>query len=421
VIRAAADVADMQTFSDAAGSAAGLARVSTALLAASAGTAGRGVATAEVCAAVAEYAGAERTAVYRRTGDGLTLTAGWAETGAAAPPRTVPLAAGEAAALDAGRTVRLPGGIVLPVPGTDAVLRVDDPPAALLAALPAVAELLGAAQAVTRTVEGLAASERASRQMVDDIGAVVVRLGPDGTALFCNKAWTELTGLTFEETVGKDAMHHVHPDDRLLAAQHMAELIAGSTEPRAVRFLSRDHGVRWMEVNGRALFDADGGIAGFAGTLHDVTERYQAEARAHAARDRAEQARELAERANRAKSEFLSRMSHELRTPLNAILGFSQLLEFSGLTGEDADNLGQISRAGRHLLDLINDTLDVARIETGKFPMALQPVPVEAAVRECLGLVRPAAAERSIALRGWLPNGPGCTCWPTRSGSSRRW
>jgi len=72
--------------------AAGLARVSTALLAASAGTAGRGVATAEVCAAVAEYAGAERTAVYRRTGDGLTLTAGWAETGAAAPPRTVPLA-----------------------------------------------------------------------------------------------------------------------------------------------------------------------------------------------------------------------------------------------------------------------------------------------------------------------------------------
>jgi PAS domain S-box-containing protein len=273
--------------------------------------------------------------------------------------------------------------------------------------LPDIAALAGAAVAAGQRAAAVAESARFARQVIDDIGAVVVRLGPDGTAQFCNQAWTKLTGLTIEETVGKDAMHHVHPDDRLLAAQHMAELMAGSTESREVRFLSRDHGVRWMEVKGQALFDADGTIAGFAGTLHDVTERHQSEQRANAARDRAEQAREVAERANRAKSEFLSRMSHELRTPLNAILGFSQLLEFSGLTGEDADNLGQISRAGRHLLGLINDTLDVARIETGKFQMALQPVTVATAVRECLGLVRPAAAERNITVRGLEPDGAG--------------
>jgi CheY-like chemotaxis protein len=92
-------------------------------------------------------------------------------------------------------------------------------------------------------------------------------------------------------------------------------------------------------------------------------------------------------------------MSHELRTPLNAILGFTQLLEFAELSGEDADNLSMIIRAGRHLLSLINDTLDVSRIESGRLSMSLEPVPVADVAQESLDLVRPDASNRRLTLR----------------------
>jgi PAS domain S-box-containing protein len=102
-----------------------------------------------------------------------------------------------------------------------------------------------------------------------------------------------------------------------------------------------------------------------------------------------QEAKEEAERANHAKSEFLSRMSHELRTPMNAILGFAQLLERRGLTSEDAKLLAHILRGGRHLLRLINEVLDIARIEAGRMELSLEPVAVDCLVREAMELVRP--------------------------------
>jgi CheY-like chemotaxis protein/two-component sensor histidine kinase len=91
-------------------------------------------------------------------------------------------------------------------------------------------------------------------------------------------------------------------------------------------------------------------------------------------------------------------MSHELRTPLNAILGFAQLLELAELGAEDADNLNQIVRAGRHLLAVINDALDVARIETGRLSLSVEDVHVEPVVAECLDLMRPAAEAAGISI-----------------------
>jgi signal transduction histidine kinase len=143
------------------------------------------------------------------------------------------------------------------------------------------------------------------------------------------------------------------------------------------------------------------------GIMHDVTQRHQAAEHANVALDRAENARERAERASEAKSEFMSRMSHELRTPLNAILGFAQLLELAPLDGEDADNLIQITRAGRHLLTLVNDALDVARIEAGQLGLALGPVEVWPALAESLDLVRPAAAARSLVVEQPRADAPG--------------
>ena len=105
-----------------------------------------------------------------------------------------------------------------------------------------------------------------------------------------------------------------------------------------------------------------------------------------------------ADRANRAKSEFLSRMSHELRTPLNAILGFGQLLEIDELSPEQLDGVRQILGGGRHLLDLINEVLDISRIEAGRLSLSIEPVPVAKVLQEALDLVRPLIDQRGIRL-----------------------
>jgi signal transduction histidine kinase len=109
-------------------------------------------------------------------------------------------------------------------------------------------------------------------------------------------------------------------------------------------------------------------------------------------------AREAAEEANRAKSEFLSRMSHELRTPLNAVLGFAQLLETEDLDEDAHDSVKQILRGGRHLLDLINEVLDITRIETGTFQMSPEPVQAGEIVDDLLQLTSPLAEQQSIHL-----------------------
>jgi PAS domain S-box-containing protein len=284
------------------------------------------------------------------------------------------------------------------------VLRLDSDRPAPYWTEQTVADLRGAAAVIGTDLvrhaiqNELEESRRRYESVLNDVGAVIVRLDAQGRVSYVNRAWTELTGIPADDMIGKDALHHVHPDDRATAARHMADALSDDGTVREVRFLARDGRERWMEVKGRALFGEDGSINGFAGTMHDVTERRRDALNAQAARDRAEHARADAERVSQAKSEFLSRMSHELRTPLNAILGFGQLLELSHLNAEDADNLGQIMRAGRHLLHLINDSLDVSRIETGSMTLSLEAVQLGPLVSESIDLLRPAAEKLRLTL-----------------------
>lgn len=118
-------------------------------------------------------------------------------------------------------------------------------------------------------------------------------------------------------------------------------------------------------------------------------------------------ARLAAEKANKAKSEFLSRMSHELRTPLNAVLGFGQLLEIDDLTPEQAENVNQITKGGSHLLDLINEILEISQIEAGHLSMSPEAVLVSEVVDAAVSLLRPLAQERSVHLIGGAESGCG--------------
>lgn len=131
----------------------------------------------------------------------------------------------------------------------------------------------------------------------------------------------------------------------------------------------------------------------FAGILRDISERKQYEQQIIAAKDEAE-------RANNAKSEFLSSMSHELRTPMNAILGFGQLLEIDeGLSEEQADYVDEMIKAGRHLLELINEVLDLAKIESGNVNMSLESLSCAELIEECLALLRPIAQGLGVTIK----------------------
>jgi PAS domain S-box-containing protein len=139
-------------------------------------------------------------------------------------------------------------------------------------------------------------------------------------------------------------------------------------------------------------------VQSIANVLTAAIERHQAE-------ESIRRARAEAEAANRAKSEFLSRMSHELRTPLNAILGFTQLLEMEEHTDRQRESINHISRGGRNLLDLINEVLDIARLDAGRVEFQKEPVDVLELLRETVAFSTPAAAKRRITLR--IAEGPG--------------
>jgi signal transduction histidine kinase len=168
---------------------------------------------------------------------------------------------------------------------------------------------------------------------------------------------------------------------------------------RALAGFSSSYQIEWrdriFQTHVEPLEGPDGGIVGTVSVAVDITELRHA--------DDARRGREAAEAASRAKSEFLSRMSHELRTPLNAILGFAQLLEMDDLRSTQRESVTHILEAGRHLLDLINEVLDITRIEAGRLALALEPVGVPALVEETLPLVAPLAAARAVRLNG----GPG--------------
>jgi signal transduction histidine kinase/CheY-like chemotaxis protein len=125
--------------------------------------------------------------------------------------------------------------------------------------------------------------------------------------------------------------------------------------------------------------------------------------RLEAAHREANEARRVADEANLAKSEFLARMSHELRTPLTAILGFGELLTQDELTPDQRESTHQILKGGRRLLGLINEVLDISRIETRTQPVSLEPVLVRAVVGDAVDLIRPLADERGIRLRSEIP------------------
>ena len=218
---------------------------------------------------------------------------------------------------------------------------------------------------------------------------VFVVTGPDGHFLRVNRALSDLLGVEPDVVLSRPWNSFVHPDDRERSAEEFArEVVLGHrTINFANRYVDAAGGIHWMEWN--AEFDPSNGVV--YGIARDVTERRDAD-------DALRAAQAEAERANRAKTEFLSRMSHELRTPLNSVLGFSELLMLDELTPEQRENVDYVARAGRHLLELINEVLDISRIESGQMRISPEPVAVGDVLDEVTALVGPLGATQGIVL-----------------------
>ncbi len=187
----------------------------------------------------------------------------------------------------------------------------------------------------------------------------------------------------------------VHPDDK---HKVVTAIEACSTANNAYevehRVVFSDGSVRWLLQKGDVIRDDAGKPVRMLGIVQDTTRRKQLE------RDLATQ-KEFAVQANSAKSEFLSRMSHELRTPLNAIIGFAQLLESDAqqpLQEHQQDSLDEILKAGNHLLELIDEVLDLAKIEAGKMQLCIEEIPVIDVLLESYSMMIPMAEVNHIQL-----------------------
>lgn len=258
------------------------------------------------------------------------------------------------------------------------------------------------------TLEALRESEARYHRIAANVPGMVYQLvlHTDGSLSFnfVSDGCRDIYGVEPEELMADSSImpRLIHPDDvpQLEATVMRSAQLLEPWEWQGRMELPSGQ-IKWIRGTSRPKREEDGRII-WDGILFDVTPTVRGVEELKAAKIEAETARIEAERANAAKSEFLSRMSHELRTPLNAIIGFGQLLENQELPNRANQQVGYILKGGYHLLSLINEVLDIARIETGHLVLAPEPVRVSEVVSEALELVQPMAQERSITLHNAL-------------------
>ncbi|MCL5948379.1 MAG: ATP-binding protein [Actinobacteria bacterium] len=187
---------------------------------------------------------------------------------------------------------------------------------------------------------------------------------------------------------------HVLPEDRQPSLELQAATIASphtTSLPMRVRARGKTGEVKTYEIRCRPLISKGGEVIGTVTAARDISDQVTKE-------DELTRAKQEADKANQAKSEFLSRMSHELRTPLNSILGFSQLIKMDEIPDQIREYVIQIEKGGKHLLSLINEVLDLARVEAGRLSLSIEPVIVVPNIREAMDIISPLAFTSNVSL-----------------------
>jgi PAS domain S-box-containing protein len=238
-------------------------------------------------------------------------------------------------------------------------------------------------------------SEMQLRQVAENVNIVVIlqQLNPRAY-LYVSPGCEKILGVAAPDlTASSDlGIDKVHPADQdRVRREFLAAVDAGVHAKSEHRIVVGEQEIRWVRTSSRPVPNSRGAPERAVVTIEDITDRVQA---AEALRE----AEATARAANEAKSLFLSRMSHEFRTPLNAVLGFGQLLERQLQGSPHITAVDYILKGGRHLLDLINDVMDIARIESGEMSLSLEPTCLADLVGEALDLMKPLAQDADIVL-----------------------
>ncbi|HUD25884.1 MAG TPA: ATP-binding protein [Burkholderiaceae bacterium] len=275
--------------------------------------------------------------------------------------------------------------------------------------------LTGRAQTVGRLVQertgelerekaALRGSEELLRNILDHASVGIAIHGRDGRFLRVNPHFCEITGYSAEELYRMHWADLIYPADRGpddgWPACHVAQGIAARDARRELRYIRKNGAVVNVLVctalGGSGPREADYAVM----VAEDITERIRLR--------EAERARLVAEEASHAKDDFLSRMSHELRTPLNAILGFAQILAGSpreSLSEPQRQQVGHIETAGWHLLAMIDDLLDLSRIEAGTVRLSLEPTALDLVIHDTVTMLTSLAVQQSVAVRVDIDSG----------------
>jgi len=242
----------------------------------------------------------------------------------------------------------------------------------------------------------LAESERRFRTLADDAPMMIWSSDAEGQVDFVSRVWSQFAGRPPETDLGDGWLESVHPEDRARCERSYRRAIERRrsfiAEYRARR---ADGQTRWILGKGVPRHDDDGAFAGLIGVAVDITELRRAESDL-------KRATRAAQSADRAKSEFLANMSHEIRTPLTTILGYADLLREDGdahrAPPQRLQAIDLIRLAGRHLLTILNDVLDLSKIEAGEMNIEIVDTDLPRLLAECLDLMRFAASGRGVAL-----------------------
>ena len=238
-----------------------------------------------------------------------------------------------------------------------------------------------------------------TRSLIESSIDALMTTDPAGMITDVNMQMESLTGCTRDELIGTPFKNYF-TDPSLAEAGVNRVLVEKKVTNYELTAKSRDGRETDVSYNATTFYDRDRILQGVFAAARDITERKRLDLELQQKNLELESATGLAEKANLAKSEFLSSMSHELRSPLNAILGFAQLMESDPQppTDPQKESIAQILQAGWHLLNLINEILDLAKIESRQVSMSKEPVSLADVLTECQSMIEPQAQQRGIKM-----------------------
>ena len=238
-----------------------------------------------------------------------------------------------------------------------------------------------------------------ARSLIESNIDAIMTTDPTGLITDVNKQMEMLTGCPRVELIGAPFKNYFSDSERAEAAITLV-LSDKTLTDYELTARARNGKETVVSCNATIFYDRNGKLQGMFAAARDITERKRLDQALHDKNTELESAKLIAEKANLAKSDFLSSMSHELRTPLNAILGFAQLLEAANPPPSPTQTirLQQIIKAGWYLLELINEILDFAVIESGKVSLSQEPVSIIEVINECQAMIASQAQQRGITL-----------------------